>query len=363
MSSGGCISGSAPHPLCKTTAGRPASSSGGTNARAASNTLFGAVGVSHRTMLVAMNVVSRAAELGALSALQLPAASNIAIQLTTLRRSGSAGSETIAYRCPANGSRDGVSWLIRLLSGARHEMLAASCTRDMRSSSAAFFRPSASFLSWAASFSFCDAIFKAALDAPSRSCVNSPFFARNLVWRLPLLISTPSSPATPMATSKAPSSSKTNFRVFGDWGRNLTRMKSSRSSWCSHMTKATSSTTPSTTRATNTYSQTSSESIEISRALIEIRRAMAELAIVEESMDHLRRTCVKALAVTLASVVALIFMRVIAGCIKWRWTSLTFRSLLSWRKDRRSAVTPPSPSRPSHLGVSSERQARHALRP
>ncbi len=184
-------------------------------------------------------------------------------------------------------------------------------TRAMRSSSAVFFRPSASFLNCAASFSFCDAALSAELETSMRSWTSSPFFMLSSVWTVPALISITHSPDTPMATRPAPSNSANSFRPLGFFGELIhPRWWSSRSSRYSQITKPTSITTPITTSITQKYNQSSSELDRLSSALIELRSAATELAIAEESMDHLRRARQRGSIVTLIAIAALIAVRI-----------------------------------------------------
>lgn len=136
MSSGCAASGSGPQPLFKTTAGSPPCSSTGTKARAASKTRLAAVGLSHRTILVAWNVNSERMDGGVASAFHFAVPSRIPIQLRTPVRSGSDGSTMKVNLCPANRSKAGASCGIKARSGVRQDMLSRSSSK-LRSASIA----------------------------------------------------------------------------------------------------------------------------------------------------------------------------------------------------------------------------------
>ena len=140
ISFGGATYGWGPQLLCKTTAESFTLFSAETSALAASKTLSGAVGESHRTMLVAWNPSSDLEEADPVSRLHLASLSKMTIQLTTLVRSGSDRSETKVYCCPVNFFNGVTKWGINARSGVRQDMLSASLMRANRSSSAVFLR-------------------------------------------------------------------------------------------------------------------------------------------------------------------------------------------------------------------------------
>jgi hypothetical protein len=147
ISSGGAASGCGPQPDWKITAASSACSNFETNSCAASATFLGAVGESQTTIFVPKNFSSDPIEEGGgdVSSFQLAVPNNWVTQLRTPSRSGSEKSVTKAYRCPANRCSGGTNCGIRARSGVRQDMLAASCSRAMRSSSASLRNSAASF--------------------------------------------------------------------------------------------------------------------------------------------------------------------------------------------------------------------------
>ena len=174
----------------------------------------------------------------------------------------------ISARWPTKGDKTLTnSCLAPLISGQRGPCSLTWLDSAKRAASASLWKRAVFCFSVSRSIPNWAALLSAAPETPSRSWINSPFFVRRPVCTVPLLMSTPNSPATPIATRAAPSNSKQSLHPLGLWGERIVpRWYSSRAPRYSHRTNPTSSTTPITTSATKRYSQSSSEREVLSRS-------------------------------------------------------------------------------------------------
>ncbi len=125
-----------------------------------------------------------------------------------------------------------------------------------------------------ASFSFADARSFALAASPSTSATSWRVASRISLSIFPARVWIANSPATPIATRPAPSSSNANFAIFGFPGELIVPRRYSWSSfWYSVRTIAISITTPTTTSAVQKLSQLSREDQEASRLLSLLSRA------------------------------------------------------------------------------------------
>jgi len=130
---------------------------------------------------------------------------------------------------------------------------------------------------------------------------NAPVFPRIAISTPPAAIPTSNSPRTPSATNAEPSNSQTYLEVGGFSGECIVPRRNSRKS-CrrSHITTATSITTPVTTTDVQTYSQNSSTDQEVSRLLSVLSKA-------DSSMDRFYKHAFRLIILQIVSV-GLIFL-------------------------------------------------------